>query len=81
MTDAAARAHRRGFWLTLFGVLVLTPDTLLIRLIDIDPWTMNFWRGAMMAVSLCVAYSLVRRGDSLGDIMKLGAAGLAVAVI
>ena len=81
MTDADARTHRRGFLLTLFGVLVLTPDTLLIRLIDIDPWTMNFWRGAMMAVSLCVAYSLVRRGETLGDTMKLGAAGLAVAVI
>ena len=81
MTDADARAHRRGFWLTLFGVLVLTPDTLVIRLIDIDPWTMSFWRGAMMAVSLCVAYSLVRRGKTLSDTMKLGAAGLAVAVI
>ena len=81
MTDADAHTHRRGFWLTLFGVLVLTPDTLVIRLIDIDPWTMNFWRGAMMAVSLCVAYSLVRRGETLGDTMKLGAAGLAVAVI
>jgi len=31
------KAHRRGFALTLFGVLVLTPDTLLMRLIDTDP--------------------------------------------
>ena len=81
MTDADTHTHRRGFLLTLFGVLVLTPDTLVIRLIDIDPWTMSFWRGAMMAVSLYVAYSLVRRGKSLSDAMKLGAAGLAVAVI
>ena len=81
MTDADTRTHRRGFLLTLFGVLVLTPDTLVIRLIDIDPWTMSFWRGAMMAVSLYVAYSLVRRGKTLSDTMKLGAAGLAVAVI
>ena len=81
MTDAEARTHRRGFLLSLFGVLVLTPDTLVMRLIDIDPWTMSFWRGAMMAVSLYVAYSLVRRGKTLSDTMKLGAAGLAVAVI
>lgn len=81
MTDIDPRAHRRGFLLTLFGVLVLTPDTLMIRLIDIDPWTMNFWRGAMMAASLIVAFAISRRGETLADIRKLGIAGLAVAVI
>jgi drug/metabolite transporter (DMT)-like permease len=81
MTDIDPRAHRRGFLLTLFGVLVLTPDTLMIRLIDIDPWTMNFWRGAMMAASLIVAFAASRRGETLADIRKLGIAGLAVAVI
>lgn len=81
MTDLDSTAHRRGFVLTLFGVLVLTPDTLLIRLIDIDPWTMNFWRGAMMAVSLAVVYTATRRRQTLSDIRGLGFAGLAVAVI
>lgn len=81
MTDIDPTAHRRGFLLTLFGVLVLTPDTLLIRLIDVDPWTMNFWRGTMMAASLFVVYGLARRGQALADIRKLGIAGLAVAVI
>ncbi|MBO6521848.1 MAG: DMT family transporter [Rhodospirillales bacterium] len=80
-TDIDARAHRRGFALTLFGVLVLTPDTLMIRLIDIDPWTMNFWRGAMMAATLILAYAGVRRGALFADIRGLGIAGLAVAVI
>ena len=79
--DIDADAHRRGFALTLLGVLVLTPDTLMIRLIDIDPWTMNFWRGAMMAVSLAAAYGFARRGQALADIRGLGLAGLAVAVI
>ena len=81
MTDTDTRTHRRGFLLTLFGVLVLTPDTLMIRLVDIDPWTMSFWRGAMMAASLCVAYFFVRRGKTFSDTVKLGAAGIAVAVI
>ena len=81
MTDADKRAHRRGFLLTLFGVLILTPDTLAIRLINIDPWTMSFWRGAMMAASLCVAYFFVRRGKTFSDTVKLGTAGIAVAVI
>jgi len=81
MTDIDPAAHRRGFLLTLFGVLVLTPDTLMIRLIDIDPWTMSFWRGTMMAASLFAAFAASRRGETLADIRKLGMAGLAVAVI
>ncbi len=81
IADIDAQAHRRGFALTLFGVLVLTPDALMIRLIDIDPWSMNFWRGAMMGVSLLVVYAGVRRGALFSDIRNLGIAGLAVAVI
>ena len=76
-SDEAGR--RRGFWLTLSGVLILTPDTLLIRLIDIDPWTMNFWRGSMMAFSLFIGYFLVRGKSTVNDIMKLGFAGLGIA--
>ncbi len=81
MNDIDPAQHRRGFVLTLFGVLVLTPDTLLIRLIDIDPWSMNFWRGALMAVSLFAVYAGARRGAFFNDIRELGIAGLCVAVI
>ncbi len=81
VSEIDAQAHRRGFWLTLFGVLVLTPDTLLIRLIDIDPWTMNFYRGAMMSVSLCLAFIIARRGETLIEVRRMGWAGFAVAVI
>ena len=81
MIDANVATHRRGFWLTLLGVLVLTPDTLLIRLIDIDPWTMNFWRGFMMTFSLCIGYFLVWPRETFSDLMKLGFAGLSIAVL
>lgn len=81
MADPDIHAHRRGFILTLIGVLVLTPDTLLIRLIDTDPWTMNLLRGGMMAISLMIAYAIAKRGETLADLRKLGWAGLAVAVI
>jgi len=82
-TPAASdpKAHARGFALTLFGVLVLTPDTLLIRLIDIDPWTMNLWRGLLMSVSLAVCYILAARGQAWAGVKALGLAGTAVALI
>ena len=80
-TVSDPEANARGFALTLFGVLVLTPDTLLIRLIDIDPWTMNLWRGLLMSFSLTVCYLLVARGQALAGVKALGLAGVAVAGI
>ncbi len=81
-TDADDRAaHARGFALTLLGVLVLTPDTLLMRLIDTDPWTMTFWRGVLMPSALMAAFLIARRGKALAEIKALGLAGLAVAGI
>ena len=74
-TVSDPEANARGFALTLFGVLVLTPDTLLIRLIDIDPWTMNLWRGLLMSFSLTVCYLLVARGQALAGVKALGLAG------
>ena len=79
--DISPTEYRRGFALTLFGVLVLTPDTLMIRLIDIDPWTMNFWRGALMSFSLLAVCTVMRGRALIGDIRGLGFAGLSVAVI
>ena len=80
-TVSDPKEHARGFALTLFGVLVLTPDTLLIRLIDIDPWTMNLWRGLLMSFSLSVCYLLVARGQAWAGVKALGLAGIAVAMI
>lgn len=50
--------HLKGLLITGVGVLVLSPDSLLVRLIALDPWTMIFWRGALMAVSLSVFLAL-----------------------
>ena len=52
--------YRKGLLWTSLGVLCLTPDSLLVRFIDTDPWTLLFWRGLLMSLSLS-AYLLVRR--------------------
>src|ERR671918_714650 len=46
--------HAKGLVITAAGVLVLTPDSLLIRLITADQWTLLFWRGLLMALGLVV---------------------------
>ena len=44
--------HTKGLMLVVGGVLLLTPDALLIRLIAIDHWNLLVWRGFLQALSL-----------------------------
>lgn len=53
--------HLKGLAITTAGVLVLSPDSLLVRLIETDPWTLLFWRGVLMAISLTVVVALYHR--------------------
>ena len=43
--------YRKGLLCTALGVLFLTPDALLVRLIHADSWTLLFWRGLLMSLS------------------------------
>ncbi|MDX1593101.1 MAG: DMT family transporter [Gammaproteobacteria bacterium] len=58
-----ATDHRRGILLAASGVLVLSFDALLIRLADVDPWTVAFWRGGLMALSLGVLVLVTTRSE------------------
>lgn len=64
--------YARGLTLTFVGVLVVTPDTLLVRLIDADPWTMVFWRGLGIAVGLTVIVRLVEGWEGVRNIFRFG---------
>lgn len=67
--------------MTLFGVLVLTPDALLFRLVNTDIWTIAFWRGILMPVGLLFMLALFYRGRTLKVIMNVGRAGIVVALM
>lgn len=67
--------HTKGFSMTLFGVLLLSPDTLLVRIVDTDPWTMAFWRGLSMASVIFLFVVISRR--SLNPRMFFGLKGYA----
>lgn len=52
--------HCKGLLLTFIAVLILSPDALLVRLIQADIWTLLFWRclltGIMMSLFLAIRY-------------------------
>ena len=51
--------------LAFFGVLVLTPDTLVIRLSGLERWALMGWRGVLMgAMSLLIWRYILSRDPS-----------------
>ncbi len=72
--------HLKGILLTLTAVLILSPDALLVRLIQADLWTLLFWRclltGMMMSLFLATRY----RQRFLHSFYAIGKTGLLSAV-
>ena len=48
----ASNQTTKGILIALVGALLITPDTLFMRLSSMDAWTMLFWRGIQMGIVL-----------------------------
>lgn len=73
--------HAKGLAITGFGVLVLSPDALLLRLLSIDHWTTVFWRGVLMALTLTLVMAVLHRGRALRPFRAVGRWGLVSSAI
>lgn len=73
--------HAKGLWITGLGVLVITPETLLIRLVAADPWTLLVWRSTLMALAMTMGLLIIYRGRTLACFRSIGHTGLAVSLV
>lgn len=73
--------HALGLLLTTSGVLILSPDSLLIRLIDADAWTIVFWRTVLTGAALTASIAVTARGLTLSTFRSIGRPGLVVAAL
>ena len=73
--------YRKGFWLTLAGVLIFTPDALLIRLADVEFFTLVVYRCTIAGLLMLVGYSLYCGRDFVRHILMIGVWGLVVVVL
>ncbi len=67
----AARGRRFGYLVTILGVVWISPDALVQRLIDGDAIAVIGWRGALSAVTLSL-YLLWRDGRAMGARLLAG---------
>ncbi len=72
--------HLRGVAITGAGVLILSPDSLLIRTIEGGPLLVNFWRGLMIGVVLLGFFTIRERGNLLSVLRVMGWSGAGVAL-
>ena len=54
-------SHAKGILITAFGVILLSPDGLFLRLISVNEWTLLWWRGVFFALGVSIL--LVRQGE------------------
>ncbi|MFT5086445.1 MAG: drug/metabolite transporter (DMT)-like permease [Candidatus Latescibacterota bacterium] len=68
--------HTKGLIVSLAGIVVLSPDSLLVRLINTDPWTLLFWRGLLMAIGVSIGLIANYRHHVLKAFFHIGRSGL-----
>lgn len=69
---------RKGLYLASLGAMLLSFDTLMLRLINSEPLQVAFWRGALMFVAGAASALLLRRRSSSANI-AVGRTELAIA--
>ena len=68
--------HLRGLAVPATGVLIITPDSLLVRLIDADAWTILFYRGVFVALSRAIFFAVRFGRTAPAHLMAIGRTGI-----
>jgi drug/metabolite transporter (DMT)-like permease len=71
--------HAKGMLITVAGVLAVTPDSLLIRLVSADFPTLMFWRGLLVCLTLAVGLFVVHKAQILAKFAAIGWPGIVFA--
>ncbi len=73
--------HAKGLLITALGVLFISPDTLLIRLVAMDVWTLGLWRGLLQAVGIAGLLLCIYGSRTPAVFRAIGWTGLVLAVV
>jgi drug/metabolite transporter (DMT)-like permease len=73
--------HGKGLLLTALGVLFLSPDALLIRLVDMEVWNLAVWRGILQAIGLTLLVAAFYGRRAPLAFWSIGASGVVIAVV
>jgi drug/metabolite transporter (DMT)-like permease len=70
--------HSKGLLIAFFGVLVLTPEGILVKLASSDSFTILFWRGLFLTLSILIILLISYRSSAMNQIKSIGKEGLLI---
>ena len=73
--------QQKGIALAFVGVLMITPDSLFIRLVSINSWDLIFYRGAIPFICLLIGLLSVYKKKFFSVFFAIGLAGVLNAII
>ena len=73
--------HLKGMLMAFFGVFILSPDAILIRLADADSWSILLWRGIFYALGILIILLITHRSKALNEVKKIGKDGVLIGIL
>lgn len=67
--------------MAFFGVFILSPDAVLIRLADADSWSILLWRGIFYALGILIILLITHRSKALNEVIKIGKDGVLIGIL
>lgn len=71
----------KGLLITTSGVLAISPDTLLVRLLELEKWSLLFYRGIIIAICLVLLTALFHGKETPDQFRRIGKPGLLIALL
>lgn len=71
----------KGLLITTAGVLAISPDTLLVRLLEIEKWSLLFYRGIILALFLTLLTMIFHGKNTPNQFRRIGWPGLWIAIL
>ena len=67
--------------MSVFGVFILSPDSLLIRLANLNDLSLIFYRGALPAITIILFLIIYYKGNIAKSFLLMGKAGIIYAIL
>ena len=76
MSKKSNKNQRKGMLLAFTGIMFITPDSLLIRLANIDSWNLIFYRGFIPFLTILIGLLFIYKSSLIKKILDNGWHGL-----
>lgn len=68
--------HMKGIAITTLGILLVTPDTIFVRMITADPMVISFWRGLLSGFVVLILVGAIQGWAGFRSVFQTGWLGV-----